>query len=175
MRRCGGASAFPPACTGVRRGSLRPPRRAKRRCSSLQYPSACDERLVPDLRDGHPATAEQGERVARLLERTELHREAGDRLRRARCHLPLVLPHALVLVEELEDADEARTGQGQDSALFFRGDSDDAISFASASESSKTRSLSFLPAATAALNSETLSTGMENEWFFPPRVYWRLW
>ena len=25
MRRCGGASAFPPACTGVRRGSLRPP------------------------------------------------------------------------------------------------------------------------------------------------------
>ena len=59
--------------------------------------------------------------------------------------------------------------------LFFRGDSDDAISFASASESSKTRSLSFLPAATAALNSETLSTGMENEWFLPPRVYWRLW
>ena len=59
--------------------------------------------------------------------------------------------------------------------LFFRGDSDDAISFASASESSKTRSLSFLPAETAALNSETLSTGMENEWFFPPRVYWRLW
>lgn len=60
-------------------------------------------------------------------------------------------------------------------SFFFRGDSDDAISFASASESSKTRSLSFLPAATAALNSETLSTGMENEWFFPPRVYWRLW
>ena len=59
--------------------------------------------------------------------------------------------------------------------VFFSGDSDDAISFASASESSKTRSLSFLPAATAALNSETLSTGMENEWFFPPRVYWRLW
>ena len=59
--------------------------------------------------------------------------------------------------------------------VFFRGDPDDAISFASASESSKTRSLSFLPAATAALNSETLSTGMENEWFFPPRVYWRLW
>ena len=33
--------------------------------------------------------------------------------------LPLVLPHALVLVEEREDADEARTGQGQDSAFFF--------------------------------------------------------
>ena len=59
--------------------------------------------------------------------------------------------------------------------VFFRGDPDDAISFASASESSKTRSLSFLPAAAAALNSETLPTGMENEWFFPPRVYWRLW
>ena len=33
---------------------------------------------------------------------------------------PLVLPHTLILVEEREDADEARTGQGQDSALFFR-------------------------------------------------------
>ena len=32
---------------------------------------------------------------------------------------PLVLPHALILVEECEDADEARTGQGQDSALFL--------------------------------------------------------
>ena len=55
----------------------------------LQYPSARDERLVPDLRDGHPAAAEQGERVARLLERTELYREAGNRLRRTWCHLPL--------------------------------------------------------------------------------------
>ena len=59
-----------------------------------------------------------GVRVTRLLERPELHREAGDRLRRARRHLPLVLPHALVLVEEREDADEARTGQNQDPALF---------------------------------------------------------
>ena len=33
--------------------------------------------------------------------------------------LPLVLVHALVLVEEREDADEARTGQGQDSAPFL--------------------------------------------------------
>ena len=41
--------------------------------------------LGNDLRDGHPATAEQGKRVARLLERTELHREAGDRLRRKGC------------------------------------------------------------------------------------------
>ena len=33
--------------------------------------------------------------------------------------LPLVLPHALVLVEEREDADEARTGQGQPSPAVF--------------------------------------------------------
>ena len=53
--------------------------------------------LGNDLRDGHPATAEQGKRVARLLERTELHREAGDRLRRARCHLSPVSRNGLAL------------------------------------------------------------------------------
>ena len=33
--------------------------------------------------------------------------------------LPLALAHALELVEEREDADEARAGQGQCSALFL--------------------------------------------------------
>ena len=55
----------------------------------LQHPPARDERLVPDLRGGHPAAAEQGEGVSRLLERPERHREARGRLRRARRHLAL--------------------------------------------------------------------------------------
>ena len=79
MRRCGGASAFPPACTGVRRHDL----------------AHIGGHVVGD---GVPETpVEPGEFLP-----------------------PLVRPHALILVEECEDADEARTGQGQDSALFFR-------------------------------------------------------
>ena len=79
MRRCGGASAFPPACTGVRRHDL----------------AHIGGHVVGD---GVPETpVEPGEFLP-----------------------PLVLPHTLILVEEREDADEARTGQGQDSALFFR-------------------------------------------------------
>ena len=58
--------------------------------------------------------------------------------------------------------------------FFFRGDADEAISCAFASESSNTSSLSLLPAAAAALNSATLSTGIANEWFFPLWVYCRL-
>ena len=58
--------------------------------------------------------------------------------------------------------------------LFFRGVSAEASSRALASESSSTRSFSFLPAATAALKSSTLSNGIANEWFLPLCVYWRL-
>ena len=116
---------------------------------------SCGEKL------GHEFAAET---VHVVEERLFELRGAGDAvaLDRVRCRVD----HGLDLRGAPQD--EVRE-------FFFRAEPDDAISFASASESSKTRSLSFLPAATAALNSETLSTGMENEWFFPPRVYWRLW
>ena len=58
--------------------------------------------------------------------------------------------------------------------FFFREDDCSTKSLVSASESSRTSSLSFLPDARTSLNSATMPTGMAFEWFLPLSVYWRL-
>lgn len=67
-------------------------------------------------------------------------------------------------------------GASQDEVreLFFRADDCSTRRPVSATDSSRTRSLSFLPEAMAFLNSVTIPTGIVIEWFLPLSVYWKL-